>query len=269
MSTVCPSDEPRLLLQKPSLSLARLEETSHPPSNRTRRERSVQGIFAPLAVVLSALLFAAPGARAGGPVEELLRYVPPDVGFCLVARDLRGHGQALADSPFVAGLRKTAAGEALARADELNRIEKLQEQLQSQLGFDWNRLRDDIFGDGLAFAYRAGPPGKPEEEAGLILIRARAPKPLIELVDHINELQKNSGEVSAIEERTHRNTTYFRRVEKNKPASFYCLRGPILLLSANASYPGTALDLEQSRRRPELSRLSPREMRLLKRGPQF
>jgi hypothetical protein len=201
-------------------------------------------------------------ARAATPVDELLRFVPPDVGFCVIARDLRGHGQALADSPFVAALRKTAAGEAIAHGEEFGRLEKLQEQLHKQLGIDAHKLLDDIFGDGIAFAYRPGPPGKPEEEAGLILIRARAAKPIAELVMHLNEVQKANGEVTGIEERTRRGITYFCRLERDKPPSFYYLRGPVFLLSGNEALLLQALDLERATAADAEPAVS-RELRLL------
>jgi hypothetical protein len=185
-------------------------------------------------------------ANAATPVDELLRYVPPDVGFCVVARDLRGHGQALVDSPFVAALRKTAAGEAIAHGEEFTRLEKLQEQLQKQLGIDTSKLLDDIFGDAFAFAYRPGPPGKQEEEGGLILIRARAAKPMADLVAHLNEVQKANGEVTGVEQRSRRGLTYFCRLERDKPPSFYYLCGPVFLLSGNESLLLQALELERT-----------------------
>jgi hypothetical protein len=185
-------------------------------------------------------------AKSATPADELLRYVPSDVGFCFIARDLRAHGEALADSPFVAELRKNRSGEALVRSEELARLTRLEEQVQKQLGLDWEKLRTDILGDGIVFAYRPGPPGKPDEEEGLILIRARGPKPIADLVNRINEIQKSSGEVKEVEARTHRGLSYFCRLERDKSPSYYCLRGPVLLLSGNEAILLRALDLEQS-----------------------
>jgi hypothetical protein len=211
---------------------------------------------------VAGLLSSARVANAATPVDELLRYVPSDVGFCVIARDLRGHGQALVESPFVAALRKTSAGEAIAHGEDFTRLKKLQQQLQKQLGIDANKLLDDIFGDAIAFAYRPGPPGKQEEEAGLILIRARAAKPIAELVAHLNEVQKANGEVTRIEERTRRGVTYFCRLERDKPPSFYYLRGPVFLLSTNEPLLLQALDLERATAADAEPAVS-RELRLL------
>lgn len=215
-----------------------------------------------LALALAVVALTAETSRASTPADELLRYIPADAAFCFVARDLRGHGQALADSPFVAGLRKTPVGEAIVHSDELSRLSKAQDQLQKQLGLDWDKLRNDIFGDGVAFAYWPGPPDKPEQEIGLILIRARDPKPLAELVARINEAQKASGEVKEIEQRAHGDLTYFCRVERDKPPTYYCLRGPVLLLTGKEALLLQALDLERSTT-PETESALAREFRLL------
>jgi hypothetical protein len=199
-----------------------------------------------LTLGLTALVCAPAMAGGVSPADELLRYIPGDAGFCLVGRDLRAHGQDLADSPFVAALRKTPAGEAVARADEMVRLSKFQGQLQEQLGLDWVKLRDDIFGAAIALAYWPGPPGKPEDEAGLILIRARVAKTLSDLVDRLNQMQKDSGEVREVEQRSHRGLTYFVRVERDKPPTYYRLQGPVLILTGKESLLLRALDLERS-----------------------
>src|SRR3954451_2545324 len=65
----------------------------------------------------TACLLAAPAARgADGPRDELLRYVPEGVGFCVVLQDLRGHGAAFLASPFLEQLRRSPLGESLGSA---------------------------------------------------------------------------------------------------------------------------------------------------------
>jgi hypothetical protein len=221
-----------------------------------------RGSFSSLALALVAAVCSFAPCSAASPADELLRFVSTDVGFCFVARDLRAKGEALADSPFVAGLSKTPVGAAIAKADELAKLAKLQEQLQTQVGLDWKTLREDIFGEAIAFAYRPGPPGKPDEEEGLILIRARAAKPLADLVKRLNEIQTSSGEVKEIEQRSHGGLAYFCRVERDKAPSYYYVRGPILLLSSNEAMLLRALDLERVLA-PEVEPSIARELRVL------
>src|SRR4051794_2935894 len=83
--------------------------------------------------------------RAETPREQLLRYVPEKVGFCLVLNDLRGHGDALADSPFAAQFLRSPLGKALAGAKELEQLAKVEKDLKDLLGLDAKQLRDDIF----------------------------------------------------------------------------------------------------------------------------
>src|ERR1700730_7734355 len=56
------------------------------------------------------------------PRDELLRLVAEDVGFCLVIDDLRGHGTALADSPFVKQFRASPLGAKVLLAEETQKL---------------------------------------------------------------------------------------------------------------------------------------------------
>ena len=127
------------------------------------------------AVLWAAAVFAlAAPLRAASPRDELLRFVPEDVGFCFVLQDLRAHAADLADSPFVEQVRQSPIGAALRGSQELKRLDQADKTLRQQLGVGWDQLRDDVFGDAIVFAYRPGPPGKPDQEQGLVLV---APAP--------------------------------------------------------------------------------------------
>src|SRR5205814_5860862 len=110
---------------------------------------------------------------AATPRDELLCLVPEDVGFCLVVQDLRGHITALRDSPFLEQLRASRFGVAFSGSPELAKLAGMEAVLKEHLQIDLANLRDDLLGDAVVFAYRPGPPGKPEQEQNLILIRGR------------------------------------------------------------------------------------------------
>src|SRR5262245_1871727 len=183
------------------------------------------------------------GAAPPTPAEELLRFVPGDVTFCFVLRDLRGHAVALKTSPLAERLRDSFAP-ALKGTPEWQKWEKANAVIEKLLGLSPERLRDDILGDAVVLAYRAGPPGKPQQEQGLLLIRAREAKTLAALVDRVNQVHKESGELKKLEEREHNGVKYFRRVER-KDENFYCVRGPVLLYSGQESILREALTLEK------------------------
>jgi hypothetical protein len=205
----------------------------------------------PMVVILALGLtaFLSP-VHAASPREELLRYVPDDVAFCLVLQDLREHDKALEQSPFMKDLAKSPVIQALLQSDDLKNLLKVDEFLRDNLGVDSVKLRDEILGDALIFAYRPGPPGKPEAEQGLFLVRARDPKLLAELIDRLNELQRKSGDLVELKELKHHDFAYFRRTERKheqgkedrKESNFYLLNGPVLMFTSQEAILHDAID---------------------------
>src|SRR4051794_9682375 len=114
---------------------------------------------------------AAPAAAA--PRDEVLRFVPDDVGFCLVVQDLRGTSADVLSSPFAEAFARSPLCAGLAGAAEWKQLGDVEKYLKDHLGVGWKELADDLLGDGFAFAYRPGPPDKPEQEQGAFLVRAR------------------------------------------------------------------------------------------------
>jgi hypothetical protein len=71
---------------------------------------------------------------AGTPREELLRYVPDDVGFCLVVQNLRGQLRELAGSPFGRRVRASAGAKALRASAEWRHLQQAEQYLERHLG---------------------------------------------------------------------------------------------------------------------------------------
>lgn len=190
-----------------------------------------------LLAALAVALTAAP--LTASPRDELLRYVPPDVGFCLVVQGLRDRLAEVQGSPM--GKHVAAMLPALAGADEWKQLADAEAYLKKHLGVGWADMRDDLLGDAFAFAYRPGPADKPEQEQGLFLVRARDAKKLAALVDRLNALQKQTGELKSLDEREHRGVKYARRAEP-KGASYYLLRGPVLLFTGQEAMLKAAIE---------------------------
>ncbi|HEV3260973.1 MAG TPA: hypothetical protein VG013_29240 [Gemmataceae bacterium] len=178
----------------------------------------------PLLAVLPA------AAYAETPRDHLLRLVPPDVGFCFVVQDLRRHSESFLASAFVKQFRASPVGVALAKDPDMQKLARADKELEKYLRVGWPRLRDDIFGDAVVFAYRPGPPGKREQEQGVMLVEARDAKLLAELVDRVNAVQKKAGDLKDVEVHKHKGAAYYRRVER-KGVNFYYLHGPVLAFS--------------------------------------
>jgi hypothetical protein len=197
------------------------------------------------AALTVALLALAGPARAITPRDEVLRLVPPDVSFCLVVQDLRGHSEAVLASPFARKLADSSFGKRLVAAPEWQKLAEVNAQLRQNLGITWTELRDDILGDVIVAAYRAGPADKPQDEEGLFLLRARDARRLGELIDRLNDGQQKSGDVTELEPRKHNGQTYYHRVEK-KGENYYYLRGPVLVFATRESILRQAIDLDQA-----------------------
>jgi hypothetical protein len=191
-----------------------------------------------------ALLMALGSSHAASPRDELLRFVPDDVGFCLVLQDMRNHATALAESPFVEHLRKSTVGQSVRAAKEWHKLDAVESTLKKDLGVDWTRLRDDFLGDSVVFAFRPAPSGRKDQEQGIVLVRARNAEVLADIVDRINKLQKSKGELRAIEERDYKGVKYYCRQEA-RGTNFYCLRGAILIYSGEEAMVRQAIDQER------------------------
>ena len=194
-------------------------------------------------LLCAAALLLPAALRAASPRDELLRFVPDDVGFCFVMQDLRVHSADLAESPFVDQVRKSPLGAYIQASKELGQLDQIDDRLRQSFGAGFDQLRDDILGDAVVFAYRPGPPDKPDQEQGLILVRARTASVLSSLVDKINKAQKKDGSLTELQERPYKGTTYFRRVEPHQ-TNYYFIRGPVLLFTGQEDLLRQALDVD-------------------------
>jgi hypothetical protein len=192
-------------------------------------------------LAVATLLALTVRAGAESARDELLRLVPDDVGFCLVLEDLRGHVAQLTESPFLQQFQKSPMGALLDADRDMRKFIEGRQQLETLFGVDWPKLRDEILGDAVVFAFRPAPPDKSGQDQALILLRARDPQALANLVERINAFQKTIGEVKAVEPRTHKGQKYFERVEA-KALPFYALAGPVLALSSHDAMLRQALD---------------------------
>jgi hypothetical protein len=200
-------------------------------------------LVTPIALLVP--LAACPAARAQAPREELVRLVPDDVALCLVINDLRGQHDKLLRSPWIKRVSQSPLGKALREAPELLRLGKLKDALRKNLGVTWPQLRDEILGDAVVLAYRPGPPGKPEQEEGLLLLWARDRELLATIVGRLNEHQRKAGELKEVQARKHAGLTYHRRVEA-EGESFYFLDGPVLAFAAREGLLRQALERRAS-----------------------
>lgn len=198
----------------------------------------------PFYLALCSLCLCGSNSYSAPPRDDLLRLIPDDAGFCMLIQDLRGTIERLQTSPFAARLAESPMGKSFRASPEARQLAAINEQLTTQLGVSAQELRDDIFGDAVALAYTPGPPEKPEQEKGLLLVHARKPERLAALLKRLNETQKRSGELKQVETREDAVGSYTIR---RKPAGdeFYAISGSILILSNTESRLIDALKLSR------------------------
>ncbi len=200
----------------------------------------------PLVLAALALLaFPLPSrAQPAAPRDELLALVPSDVGFCLLVNDLRGHVRKLGEAPWALSLRHSAPVRAILQSPEAGQLAALEGVLKKLVGVDWPTLRDDVLGDAVVLAYRPGTAAHPEQ--GMIALHAARPKLLAALVARFDELQKEGGELKAVEPMPYLGTVYQRRVHSERN-HFYYLRGPLLIVAGDEAMLRQAIDRDLGR----------------------
>lgn len=192
---------------------------------------------------LLAVLAFAPIAAAN-PTRDLLRSVPPESTICFVAQDWKGHSERIAKSPFLALLKKSDLGQTLLNAEALEKILALEKVLTDSLHLTVEQLRDDILGDAIVYAYRPGAPDKPDDDTGVLMLKARNPKTLAKFLADFNDAQKQSGELKAVTEKKLGELTYFQRDKSDGSTEFYFQREGVFAFSKDERVIKQVLALE-------------------------
>ena len=180
---------------------------------------------------LLVLIALSPLLRAN-PTDELLRLVPAEATVCFIAQDLRVHAARTQASPFADWVERSPWGKNFAASEDYQRLLKGQGKIAETLGVKVEALRDGIFGDAVVYAYLPGPAGKPEDDAGIFMTRAKDAELLARMVAKLNEGQKQTGEVLRVVERTHAGSTYFAREKPEARNDFYFVDGGLLFYSS-------------------------------------
>lgn len=199
----------------------------------------------PVLVALS-LWLGWSAASPAAPRDELLPLVPDDISLCLVVNNLREHTEALNKAPWLAKLKNTTLGKELLQSPELDKLRKLDQDLQLIAKVGWQRVQNDILGDCVVFAFRHSNQGKPQDERGLMLLWARDPDLLGSLIDLINKEQKKNGELLELVEKKHNGAKYFLRREA-KQQQFYLQMGSVFAFTTHEPMLLQVIDLHTNK----------------------
>lgn len=172
-------------------------------------------------------------AQAGPPRDELLRLVPADVGFVVLIQDLRAHHETIKASPFLKKWRESPMGQRALASPAWKQLEDVNTMLRDELGADAVTLRNDILGDAIAFLWRPGPPGKPDQDDSVVLIRVRDPKLATQIQSNLDRSQKKSGQLIDSESRSLAGRGYTLRKRKGEPDEYQYQRGHLLAFGSS------------------------------------
>ena len=141
--------------------------------------------------------------------NELLRRVPDSFPMCLIVRDLRGQTERWRNEPWVEKLVQNKLVQAVLASPEFRDVARIEGDLKKFLDLDWAGVRDNLCGDAVVFAFQ---PAGASKERGLFLLKARDGELLTRVIDKINRLQKDAGELKSLDALKHQGRDYFRRV---------------------------------------------------------
>jgi len=171
------------------------------------------GLLPQIGPVLTLLLAALASVRAGeSPTagQELLRLVPPGASVVLTVDDLRGQVHDPMASKLIQEALELPSVKSWFQGEKYREFQESRERLEEVFQTTLPEIRDRIFGDAVVLAIELPDEAHadPARARGLLLLKASDPPLLRKLVDALNAIQKNNGEVTDIEERSWHKHTY-------------------------------------------------------------
>ena len=221
---------------------------SSPPGRFLRIDSTWSAGISPAARqsrLVVALLVLVCAARSGAAQEsasaELLHRMPPGVGLCVVVNDLRGHADRLLKQPWFKKVEENPLVRAVLQSKEMAQIKTVRDSVEKQLEVNLDQFRDDILGDAIVLGHQATP-GRPNEDRGIVLVKARNADLLTKVIAKLNELQTQNGELlKEVVPLQRGDVTYYRR-KGTQSTHFYVQQGSVLIVSSHEELLFAALD---------------------------
>ncbi len=168
-------------------------------------------------VILSLpFLLLVPITRAGEPVSptrELQKLIPADASVVLTVEDLRGQVRELLASRLASDFLNLPAVKNWFDSEKYEQLETARDQIEGMLQAKLTEIRDQVLGDAVVIALRLPPdrPFDPGKAQGILVLKAGNPALLKRLIDLINTIQKQNGELATVVERVRGDVSYFVR----------------------------------------------------------
>jgi hypothetical protein len=163
------------------------------------------------------MAMAAGQSAAGEPTrrlgETLLRLAPPDAAVVVTVEGLRDRAHAFAASRLAAELWKLPAVRAWLDSEKYRQFQRSRAHIEKLLGASLTDLRDELLGDAALLALWL-PPGEhrdPSQAKGLLLFQARSHALLHRVIQVLNNIQRENGELAQVVDRQWAGVTYHGR----------------------------------------------------------
>jgi len=182
-----------------------------------------------LSAVAMVLLIAFAGRAAELPV--IPNIVPEQTAICVVVRDLSGLLKEKSTQDAMSKLTDTPAFRSLFGTQDLKKIAEAARFLVGQTGLTPEQWIDDLFGDLALVSYQPGPPGKPDQESGLFVLKPRKAETLRKLIDQLDAIQTASGEIRKVRQAEQEGIAYTVRETAKGPSEAYAFRDGSFLFS--------------------------------------
>ncbi len=145
--------------------------------------------------------------------RELSNLVPSDCGVIVTVDNLRDQVREILSSRLARDFQNLPLVKAWFDSEKFQRFQKARHQIEGALEVKLTDIRDRIFGDAAILALRipAGPAADSKNARGILIVKARDSALLKRLIERINLIQKQNGELASVVERKRDGTTYHIR----------------------------------------------------------
>lgn len=165
-------------------------------------------------VLACACLLPAPLARAEETsADALLKLLPANAGAAMAVENLRDRWAEVVESDQANRIRALPAFRAWLDSPGVRDFTRARDQILNFLQTSQAEIRDEILGDAVVLAILPprDPAESPSRARGLLALKARKPDLLKRLIDRINEVQKQEGEIAEVVETKRGELAYFTR----------------------------------------------------------
>lgn len=193
--------------------------------------QSLKAVTTPAWSTAFAVLLIVAGNGRANPGDQLLKLAPPEPGFAVLVQNLGNELDKWQQSPLAKWFWQSELQHKLADDNDRENWQLFTALLEAQFGVTTQQLIEDVFGNAILFCYTPASRDGKHAESGLILIAPRKPETLTQLIDNLNRLQTESGEIQSVKQLNYRNMSYTVRAHNEGHKEYYLFQQKVFAFS--------------------------------------